>query len=261
MVETNIPEIYVASHKNFYTPHDESYKPIFVGKALQPDLEIKMIGDDTGDNISSFNKSFCELTAIYWIWKNSKRDLVGLNHYRRFFKAHESDIKMFQNTETGDLYGYDGERRVASAADFSEFSRGVDIIAATPVSAMGTIKQNFENFHNGMDLYLMREVIRRLHPSYVDAFDFFLSYTSLSNCNMFVGKKEVLDDYFKWIFDIVFAMKEMRFYRDYQGYQARIFGFVSERLFNVWLCKNREHYCVAYRDIENFENESMNLIS
>ena len=40
--------------------------------------------DDEGDNISQKNKTYCELTAQYWAWKNEDADYYGFFHYRRY---------------------------------------------------------------------------------------------------------------------------------------------------------------------------------
>ena len=77
-------EIYIATHKDYNFPQIAGYIPIHVGKDLT-DLNLGIIGDNTGDNISSLNPNFCELTALYWMWKNSSADYLGLIHYRRFF--------------------------------------------------------------------------------------------------------------------------------------------------------------------------------
>ena len=77
-------KIYVATHKEAKMPTNSMYIPIRVGAALNEN-DFKYLRDDTGDNISTKNKNFCELTAIYWIWKNDKSDIVGLTHYRRYF--------------------------------------------------------------------------------------------------------------------------------------------------------------------------------
>ena len=78
--------ILVCCHKNDFCHKGEGFYPIQVGKALHPELDLGIPGDDTGDNISTKNPNYCELTAHYWLWKNGpKTKYVGLNHYRRYF--------------------------------------------------------------------------------------------------------------------------------------------------------------------------------
>ena len=59
-------KILVATHKNYAMPKDPVYLPVFVGKALHPDVNQTYQGDNTGDNISAKNANYNELTAIYW---------------------------------------------------------------------------------------------------------------------------------------------------------------------------------------------------
>ena len=69
-------KIYVACHKDFYIPESEVLFPIQVGAALAPSRFDNMLHDDVGDNISKKNRSYCELTAQYWAWKNDDSDYV-----------------------------------------------------------------------------------------------------------------------------------------------------------------------------------------
>ena len=68
-------------------PEDSVYMPIHVGREGKAD--IGYTGDHTGDNISSKNANYCELTGLYWAWKNLDADYIGLVHYRRYFTRKE----------------------------------------------------------------------------------------------------------------------------------------------------------------------------
>ena len=72
-------KILVCCHKNDIIPSQDNYMPIHVGKALHNDIDLGITGDNTGDNISIKNKNYCELTGVYWAWKNLENvDVVGL---------------------------------------------------------------------------------------------------------------------------------------------------------------------------------------
>ena len=78
-------KILVCCHKPADIPDNGIFLPVHCGKALS-DKDLGMTGDDTGDNISAKNPNYCELTALYWAWKNLKgTEYIGLYHYRRFF--------------------------------------------------------------------------------------------------------------------------------------------------------------------------------
>ena len=77
-------KIYVVTHKPFILSQEllkKGYQLITVG-----DVECNEgVRDNQGINIASRNANYCELTAMYWIWKNSDAPYKGLCHYRRYF--------------------------------------------------------------------------------------------------------------------------------------------------------------------------------
>ena len=50
------------------------YVPVRCGAVYDEREDVRMLGDDTGENISERRMSFCELTVQYWAWKNVKVD-------------------------------------------------------------------------------------------------------------------------------------------------------------------------------------------
>lgn len=83
-------KIIIATHKKYKMPSDHMYIPLHVGAEGKKDnngnpLDLGYMKDNSGDNISRLNASFCELTGLYWAWKNLDADYIGLVHYRRHF--------------------------------------------------------------------------------------------------------------------------------------------------------------------------------
>lgn len=217
--------IYVATHKKTEFPKEKIYKPIRVGSALNSD-DFGYQRDDIGDNISNKNKSFCELTATYWIMKNDKSDIVGLTHYRRyFFKKHKNN--KLEN--------------VLSEQDIREILRDKDIIVPNSTFIIKhNAEKSWEKTHIKKDYDECRKIIAEKYPDYVEAFEQFSKSRFLYICNMFIARKEIFDEYYKWLFDILFELEKRTDISNYDDYNKRLFGFMSERLFNVWLLKHKE---------------------
>ena len=76
--------MYIITHKKFDIPQGaDGFSVLQVGAANNG--ELGYLRDDSGENISKMNPYFCELTGMYWLWKNVKEDYVGICHYRRYF--------------------------------------------------------------------------------------------------------------------------------------------------------------------------------
>lgn len=179
-----IIKILVACHKASESiREDDIYMPIQVGKALHPELDLGFQCDNTGDNISDKNDSFCELTALYWAWKNLKNvDYIGLAHYRRYFDFHspyfrpysviaENEFKLLRNDNKSLL------RRVGN----NQF------ILARPYKFRESLYENFSSCHNEEDLLTTLNVIDELYPKESAKIrDILMNTHELCPFNMFV---------------------------------------------------------------------------
>lgn len=218
-------KIYVATHKKAPMPEKSIYQPIRVGAALNED-DFGYVRDDTGDNISNKNKNFCELTATYWILKNDKSDIVGLTHYRRYFFKKGKGNKL---------------ENVLDEQDIKEILKDKDIIVPNSTFIIKhNAEKSWEKTHIKKDYDECRKIITEKYPDYIDAFDKFSKSKFLYICNMFIARKEIFDDYYNWLFDILFELEKRTDLSNYDDYNKRLFGFMSERLFNVWLIKHSE---------------------
>lgn len=238
--------ITIATHKHYNFPKDPGYMPIHVGKAISS-LNLGILGDDTGDNISRLNPYFCELTAIYWMWKNVAADFYGLAHYRRYFCPVRNDSAIRIN-----------KKPVASSQGLIHLLNSADIILAKKRNYwVETIQSHYGNAHYPEDLAALRDEISRRYPEYLAAFDKVHKGRTLSLYNMFVMRADHFSSYCTWLFPLLFSLTNKIDYINYGPYQRRVFGFLAERLLNVWVERNIHQERVRYLKVVNLEGERL----
>lgn len=219
-------KILIAAHKPYWMPYDPVYLPLQVGaegKALIPGYTP----DNTGDNISAKNPHYCELTGLYWAWKNLSCEYIGLCHYRRYFghRVHTDDLEK-------------KKAAIFSGTDYEKLLDQYDVIL--PVKRnyyIETVRSQYEHAHYKKDLDEVEAIIVEKYPQYSAAFTTVMNRRKLHILNMFAMKKTLFDQYCSWLFDILFTLESRIDISSYSPYKARIYGFLSERLFNVWLEK------------------------
>ena len=237
-------KILIATHKNSRMPNSMPYCPIQVGAALHEPLSIQgILRDDQGDSISRKNPNYCELTALYWGWKNLSSDYLGLVHYRRYFAGVRRQ---------GDKWA-----RIATRNDLEQALKACPVVL--PKKRRYWIETTYDQYvhaHNAQDLDKTREILARKYPGYLPAFDQVMKSTSGHRFNMFVMRRDLLDSYCSWLFDVLFTLEAELDISSYSPNDARVFGFVSERLLDVWVETNH----IVYKEIPYLFMEKQNWL-
>lgn len=224
-------KILVATHKEYPMPSDPLYVPIHVGKDVSS-VSLPYIGDNNGDHISEKNPYYCELTALYYAWKNLTADYIGLAHYRRHF----SIKKPFFPTKDKFPYVLTTEEATGLLANHA---------ILLPKKRNYFIETGYSQYvhsHPAEGLDKTKEILHRLYPDYDAAFEQVMNSTKAHRFNMFVMKKEYLDSYCTWLFSILSELEKELDISSYDTYNKRVYGFVAERLLDVYLVKNKLPY-------------------
>lgn len=230
-------KILVAFHKEY--PHSRS--PVFlnvhVGKQGSKNM-LPFTGDNSGTHISDLNGSFCELTGLYWWWKNQPLpDVVGLAHYRRYFDFSDSIFQLGRKQRKTKVARFDFERTAKLHQDrIPELLKEADIILAQRTDLKESIQQHYLNSHIKEDWKLLTDVMRELHPT-IDL-SFFESTNTMHEFNMFVCRREQFIAYMDWLFPILFQVNERIAHTDHP-YQKRVIGFMGERLLNFYVAQEK----------------------
>ena len=218
-------KILVATHKKYKMPSDTNmYLPIHVGCEGKKKLGFQ--GDNSGENISVLNPYYCELTGLYWAWKNLECDYLGLVHYRRYFTKMTKGYNESINIDDVILNRFEVEKLLEN----SEV-----IVPKRRKYYIETLYSHYDHTFDASHLDLARKMIEMKNPEYIASFDKVMKQRSGYMFNMFIMKKELLDEYCSWLFSILFELQNRVDAVNLTAFEARLFVRVSELLFNVWL--------------------------
>ena len=233
-------KIVIAMHKPYEVPTDPAYFPLQVGALGRPSIiplnrKDPISRDDTGDNISAKNASYCELTGLYWAWKNLRADVIGLVHYRRYF--------MRRNLTDG-LNHLPLDEILTEEEACGLMERYDIVVPKKQKYYIETLYSHYAHTHYREHLDLTREIIREQCPQYLKTCDRVYRQRSGYMFNMFLMRKELADEYCSWLFPILEEL-ENRMASQAQtqklsAFQGRFYGRVSEILFNVWLAEQKK---------------------
>ena len=209
--------ILVASHKPNRVYHDDVYTPIHVGRAISKfkNEMTDMIGDDTGDNISSKNGEFCELTAIYWAWKNLKdADYIGLAHYRRYFETK------------------------FTSANIEDVFKTHDVILAKPYLHDRYNEMKMARTLDMEDEVIFLKVFKKKYPEYEQSLiDYMYGFRDYPY-NMFIMRWNQFDEYCKFLFSILFECERLMKPLSYTCSSRRL-GYIAEYLLPIFCLHNK----------------------
>lgn len=232
--------IYIATHKKFNVPNLNWYCALQVG--AEGKEKYGYLRDNIGNHISGKNANYCELTGLYWIWKNTDDSYKGLVHYRRYFGRNNLSNKI------SDICSYEY---------LLNCLKSVDIV----LPYVEYFKQNAKEeilLHCCTEEIFdkLRQIIETKYPDYIETYDRYFNENKASLFNMLFCKREIFDAYCEWLFSILFVLEKQVDLAKLNTYQQRLYGFLSERLLNVWVIKNKlvvKHLPVIHMELPVFD--------
>lgn len=232
--------VYIAAHKAFQPVDTAGYIPLQVGAASGADLPYTK--DNTGDHISEKNPHFCELTGLYWIRNNTQDAYKGLVHYRRYFM------------QRGQVLTEEAIERLLADSD---------IILPPQEILRESAWQEF-CLHSGheQDLKLLRQAVETVDAAYLPSFDKVMAGNRLHLFNMLIARREIFDAYCDWLFAVLFELEKHVDMTGYTPYEQRLYGFLSERLLNVWVAHNDLRVCtVKVKNTQQTAGQALRLFA
>lgn len=231
--------ILICHHKQYQYIKSDCLIPIQVGSDLSPDVLDYCIQDNIQDNISYKNKQWCELTAIYWQWKNVEADYYGLFHYRRYL-SFNGDVGFFMEDTLDDKviekYGLNDVSIREKCNNYDIMTAPFDDVYSTlNRSCVMTVYEHYTLEHEKKDIDAVIGIIKNNYLQYYDSAIAILNGKKCFFGNVFVMRKEYFFEYCEFVFGVLSKFERISDIEDYDAYQARVYGFLAERLTNIYL--------------------------
>lgn len=226
---------FVSCHKPFPVPQDPLLVPIQVGAALSSEALPGCLRDDAGENISAKNRSYCELTAQYWAWRNVKADYFGFFHYRRYLYPDLASKRPYRveavpTAELLDKVGF---------ATFPRLVAKYDLIAPKGENMYLPVRAHYAQaaYHHGKDLALAEEIVQDLSPEYSGVLAEYLNQSVCHFGNIYIMSSPLFHRYCGWLFPILEEFDRRADLTGYTPQELRVDGYLAERLFGVFYAK------------------------
>lgn len=231
-------KLFVCCHQQTLVPAHPLLVPIQVGAAFADVHFPGFLHDDMGDHISYKNRSYCELTAQYWAWKNVEADYYGFFHYRRY---------LYPDQQAKRPYRIEKEPSPAvlerlNYAQFTELIPQYDLILPKGENMYIPVREHYAKapYHHAKDLELIVQIILELHPEYKTAVGRYLSGTICYFGNIHIMRKQIFQDYCAWLFPILEEFDQRADVSNYNPQEQRISGYLAERLLGVYRTYHQE---------------------
>ncbi len=227
-------DIYMISSHNDFTANvrdtDRFLTPIQAGAALAEERKYAIADNDGIDNISKQNRTLCELTATYWVWKNSKHKMYkGVCHYRRHF---DLDEKAF--------------RRIVD--------EGIDVVLTTPrINAYGNLNLFLMGYLVApIDIDIVKRTIAEHFPDYVDSMNEHFNQKFFFNCNMVIAKESIFNEYCEFLFGVILPLDD--YFRNAGIMRTNKFSaYFAELITSLFFYHNRNRWNIKTTDLIFYE--------
>lgn len=249
-------KLFVCCHKYENVPEHPLLVPIQVGAALAEQHFNGFLHDDTGENISAKNRSYCELTAQYWAWKNVDADYYGIFHYRRYLYPAAKARRPYRICGSPDeeflkRLGY---------SNFDQLISNYDLIAPIPENMYISVREHYANapHHRKRDLSLAEGIVLEKHPEMADSLEKYLSGTECFFGNICIMKSHLFKNYCSWLFDILGEFDRRADTTDYTAQERRVDGYLAERLFGIYYTHRKNELKTIELPRVHFESDGIN---
>ncbi|WP_432633776.1 DUF4422 domain-containing protein [Brachyspira sp.] len=276
-------KILVAYHKKTTLFKNDIFIPIHLGRTLK-EKETKdgkvlreeynwlienMIGDDTGDNISDKNREYCELTGIYWAWKNYYKlgnpDYIGFMHYRRLLVFNEYEYDKYEQTKINKAYRdiFDNfnndnllDKYGLNLETINKYIQKYDLIlplqAELKIANTNSSREDYAKNIEGVNVEDYDKMVEYICKNYPEYKDYILEQRDSSRryfYQMFIIKKNLFLDYCDFLFSVLDKLDKVIDTSNYSINGKRTLAYLGEALFDLYMRKLTNEANIKYKEL------------